>query len=246
MFRSVRGLGVAFSVLVALTALSDLIMAGWVWRVHGMLQGFLDGRVEEAELDRTLAATDLIDLAGTATYIAAGVVFVVWTWNARANAELVAPGAHHQHTKHMAIWGWLPILNFWIPRRVVADVWQASVPRRELGRGRAEVNWWWGLFLAYLVIDRVADRMLSRSETVDDLADGGAALAAVAALSVASAAAAALVVRRIGTWQSGPGFATPQDIASPTSAGLTPVDLPPPPARPTAPPVDDPRWQRPD
>lgn len=43
MFRSVRGLGVAFSVLVASTALLDLVLAGWVWRVHGVLQDYVDG-----------------------------------------------------------------------------------------------------------------------------------------------------------------------------------------------------------
>lgn len=48
MFRSVRGLGVAFCVLVALTALMDVVLAGWVWRVHGVLQDFVDGRIGEA------------------------------------------------------------------------------------------------------------------------------------------------------------------------------------------------------
>lgn len=245
MFRSVRGLGVAFSVLVASTALLDLVLAGWVWRVHGVLQDYVDGRIGEAELERTLAVTDLLDLGAAAAYLAAGVVFVVWTWNVRSNAELVAPDAHHL-AKRWAIWGWLPIINFWFPRRVVVDVWQVSLPRHELGRGRAEVNWWWGLFIAYQVFDRIADRSLARSTTVDGFANGGAVLVVVAVLSVAAAALAVNVVRRISAWQSVPGFVTPPEVVSPSSAGLTPVDVPEPPAPPTAPPADDPRWQRPE
>lgn len=246
MFRSVRGLGAAFSVLVALTALMDLVLAGWVWRVHGVLQDFVDGRIGEAEFERTLAVTDLLDLGAAAAYLAAGVVFVVWTWTVRSNADLVAPDAHHL-AKRWAIWGWLPVINFWFPRRVVVDVWQVSMPRHELGRSRAEVNWWWGLFIAYQVIDRIADRSLARSTTVDGFADGGVMLVAVAVLSVAAAALAVNVVRRISAWQSVPGFVTPQEVVSPSSVGLAPVDPPAPSTPRLAPPPDhDPRWQRPE
>ncbi|MGW4114689.1 DUF4328 domain-containing protein [Actinosynnema sp. NPDC004786] len=245
MFRSVRGLGVAFSVLVALTALSDLVMAGWVWRVHGVLQDYVDGLVGDAEFDRTLAATNLLDLAGTAVYLAAGVVFVVWSWRVRANADLVAWDAHH-HARHWTIWGWLPIVSFWIPRRVVADVWDVSAPRHQPPRGHAEINWWWGLFIAYQVVDRITDRMLAAGESVDEFANGGVMLVVVAALSVAAAVLAANVVRRIGAFQSVPGFVTPPDIVSPSSVGLTQVDFPRPPTAPIPPPAHDPRWQRPE
>ncbi|MCC8245615.1 DUF4328 domain-containing protein [Saccharothrix luteola] len=245
MFRSVRGLGVAFCVLVALTALMDVVLAGWVWRVHGVLQDFVDGRIGEAEFDRALAVTDVLDLGAAAAYLAAGVVFVVWLWNVRSNADLVAPDAHHL-AKRWAIWGWLPVINFWFPRRVVVDVWQVSLPRHELGRGRAEVNWWWGLFIAYLVMDRIADRMLARSTNVGEFANGRTMLVVVAVLSVAAAALSVNVVRRITAWQSVPGFVTPEEIVSPSSVGPAPVDVPAPPAPPTAPPAHDPRWERPE
>lgn len=245
MFRSVRGLGVAFSVLVALTALSDLLMAGWVWHVHGVLQDYVDGRVGDDEFDRTLVATNLLDLLGTAVYIAAGVVFVVWQWRVRANADLVARDAHH-HARHWTIWGWLPIVSLWIPRRVVADVWDASAPRHEPPRGHAEINWWWGLFIAYQVVDRATDRMLAVGESVEAFAYGGAMLLVVAALSVAAAALAVIVVRQVNAFQSVPGFVTPHEVVSPSSVGLTQVDFPRPPIAPNAPPAHDPRWQRPE
>ncbi|MEV8443995.1 DUF4328 domain-containing protein [Actinosynnema sp. NPDC051121] len=245
MFRSVRGLGVAFSVLVALTALSDLIMAGWAWRVHGVLQDYIDGLVGDAEFERTLAVTDLLDLAGLAVYVAAGVVFVVWMWRVRSNADLIAPHAHHL-AKRWAVWGWLPIISFWYPRRFLVDVWRVSTPRHEQGRGHAELNWWWGLFIAYQVIDRITDRMLSAGTTADDFGNGAVMLVVVAALSVAAAALAVNVVRRIGAWQSVPGFFTPHDFVSPPSVGFAPVDVPPPAAGPVAPPAHDPRWGRPE
>ena len=102
------------------------------------------------------------------------------------------------------------------------------------------------MFLAYLVLDRIADRMLARSETADGIANGGVALVVVGVLSAVAAALAVNVVRRIGAWQSTPGFVTPPDVISPSSFGPAPVDLARPPAPPITPPADDPRWGRPE
>ncbi|ONI84684.1 hypothetical protein ALI22I_29600 [Saccharothrix sp. ALI-22-I] len=240
-----RGLGVAFVVLVSLTTLSDVIFAGWVWHLRDVLSDYIGEVVGESELDRTLATTGLLELGNIALYAGAGVVFVVWLWRVRSNADLVAPYEHH-YRKGWAIWGWLPIVSLWIPRRLTVDVWRISQPRHDLGRSHSEVNWWWGLFLGYQVTDRIADRVLTDAETVDALGIGAAMEVLAALLSVAAAALAIVVVRRIGEWQDAPGFVTPDEIVSPTSAGLAPVDLPRQSPIVVAPPRDDPRWQRPE
>ncbi|WP_158845979.1 DUF4328 domain-containing protein [Saccharothrix deserti] len=240
-----RGLGIAFVVLVSLTALSDVIMAGWVWHLRDVLRDYVDDRVGQVEFDGTIATTELLELGNSALYVGAGVVFIVWLWRVRSNADLVAPHEHH-YRKGWAIWGWLPIVSLWVPRRLTIDVWRISRPRHDLGRSPSEVNWWWGLFLAYLVVDRIADRMMTRSETVEELGNGAAMVVVAAVLSVPAAVFAVMVVQRIGAWQSVPGFVTPAEVLSPTSAGLAPVDLPGQPAPQIAPPGDDPRWQRPE
>jgi hypothetical protein len=244
-FRSVRGLGVAFVVLVGLTALSDVLVAGWVWHVRAMLDGYLYGDVSEPEIDRTLASGALIDIPNIGLYLATGIVFIVWLWRVRSNADLVAPHGH-QFRKSWAIWGWLPIVNLWIPRRYALDVWQVSRPAQELGRSHAEVNWWWALFLTSQVLERIAGQMLARGETLEAFTNGATLATVAALLGVPAAVLAVVVVRRIGDWQSTPGFLAPVELLSQPLVGLAPVDLHRQPPTIVAPPRDDPRWQRPE
>jgi hypothetical protein len=244
-FRSVRGLGVAFVVLVMLTALADVLVAGWVWHVRAVLDDYLDGRVGDAEIDRTLALGVMIDIPVIGLYLAAGVVFIVWLWRARSNAELIAPH-EHKYRKSWAVWGWLPIVNLWIPRRYTLDVWRVSRPPREFGRTPAEVNWWWGLFLTSQVIERIAGRMLVNGETLEAFTDGATLATAAALLGVPAAVLAVVIVRRIGDWQSTPGFLAPVEVLSQPLTGPVPVDLHRQPPTIVAPPGDDPRWQRPE
>ncbi|WP_447007814.1 DUF4328 domain-containing protein [Saccharothrix isguenensis] len=240
-----RGLGAAFVVLVGLTALSHVLVAGWVWHVRAMLDGYLYGSVSEPEIDRTLALSVLIDIPVVGLYLATGVVFIVWLWRVRSNADLVGPHGH-RFRKSWAIWGWLPIVNLWIPRRYTLDVWQVSRPAHELDRSHSEVNWWWALFLTSEVLERIAGRILVHGETLEAFTNGAVLATVAALLGVPAAALAVVVVRRIGDWQSTPGFLAPVEALSQPWVGLTPVDLhrPPPPL--VSPPPDDPRWQRPE
>ncbi|MFD1151756.1 DUF4328 domain-containing protein [Saccharothrix hoggarensis] len=243
-----RGLGVAFAVLVGITVVSDVLVTAWVWRLRDVLDDYLHDLVGEAELNGELAASAALGILNTALYVATGVVFVVWLWRVRLNADLIAPHAS-PYRRSWVIWGWLPIVSLWIPRRLVADAWDVSRTRHESAGGHGLVNLWWGLFLGYQVLDRVADRLLARSETVDGLGTGAQVLTLATALSVPAAVVAVLVVRRIGEWQSTPGFVTPDEVVSPMAAGLSPVDWPGAalPSNPViAPPRHDPRWRRPD
>lgn len=244
-FRSVRGPGIAFVVLVLLTALADVLVAGWVWHVRAVLDGYLDGRVSDAEIERTLAAGALIDLPVVGLYLAAGVLFIVWLWRARSNADLIAPH-EHKYRRSWAIWGWLPIVNLWIPRRYALDVWRTSRPLSAVGRGHSVVNWWWGLFLTSQVLERIAGRMLVNGETLEAFTGGAALATAAALLGVPAAVLAVVVVRRISDWQSTPGFLAPVELLSQPLVGLAPVDLVQRPSTIVTPPRDDPRWSRPD
>ncbi|MEU5693399.1 DUF4328 domain-containing protein [Actinosynnema sp. NPDC020468] len=237
-----RGLGTAFVVLMWLTTVADVVTGGWAWHFADVMAGH---SLEEAAGDEeiaTLGLNALLGLVRTLLFFATGVVFVVWSWRVRSNSDLARPGAHRYH-QQWVIWGWLPIVNFWIPRRLVLDSWSAAKPASSPAK-QTEVDVWWALFLGYLIADRVASRLFLRAGTQADLAASAWALDAVALLSVGAAAFATIVVRRVGDWQSTPGFVPPHDVPlPPPPMSFGPVE----PARPNVvnAPTEDPRWSRP-
>ena len=88
--------------------------------------------------------------------MAAGVVFIVWLWRARGNAELFCYG-QHRRGRGWVIGGWFcPVVNFWFPKQIVDDVIAASDPPtpprfpdlRRIPRHGLVLAWWltllWG------------------------------------------------------------------------------------------------------
>ena len=82
--------------------------------------------------------------------LAAGVVFIVWLWRARGNAELFCYG-QHRRGRGWVIGGWFcPVVNFWFPKQIVDDVIAASDPRtppllpdlRRIPRHGLVLAWW--------------------------------------------------------------------------------------------------------
>ena len=82
--------------------------------------------------------------------LAAGVVFNVWLWRARGNAELFCYG-QHRRGRGWVIGGWFcPVVNFWFPKQIVDDVIAASDPRtppllpdlRRIPRHGLVLAWW--------------------------------------------------------------------------------------------------------
>jgi hypothetical protein len=133
-------------------------------------------------------------LVHLAALITAGVVFVAWLWRARTNVDITA-GRHTQRLgKGWAIGSWVvPIGNLRLPYRFVLDVWRASAPSPDPGRGL--VLAWWLAFLAGRVITQFA----ALGRTVDQ-----PAVAVGNLCEVAAAVLVVLVVRQITEWQSLP------------------------------------------
>lgn len=81
-----------------------------------------------------------------------GVAVVVWLWRARTAAELIE--VPEGWGRPWVIAGWfVPVLNFWIPRNVVASVWRASAPLASAW----PVNAWWAAFVAWILVGRLGD-----------------------------------------------------------------------------------------
>jgi len=171
-WQSVGAISIAASVLVGLVALVDVLET--IAEARGL--------GPQASL---LAVVYLLAL------ITAAVVFVVWLWQVRSNAEMVAGPASQRLGKGWAIGAWFcPVVNFWFPHQYVVDVWRASAPNRE-NSGEGIVLGWWLCYLAANISGRIATY------------GNGVSVAFVSAgLDVASAVLVVLVIRRITDWQS--------------------------------------------
>jgi hypothetical protein len=78
------------------------------------------------------------------TYVLTG----IWLWRARRNADLIAPDRPGRPSKAWVWLGWIvPIANFVFPRRVIDDVWRATVRGHE-----TMIKWWGASWIAWLVL----------------------------------------------------------------------------------------------
>ena len=129
-FRSVNGLGTAVSILICLVVLAQAVHAASYWYAYTVVKDSVEGQVKD--LDR-LDRADLVWVLAVGGFwlalVAAGVVFIVWLWRARGNAELFCYG-RHRRGRGWVIGGWFcPVVNFWFPKQIVDDVIAASDPR---------------------------------------------------------------------------------------------------------------------
>ncbi|MFI9381626.1 DUF4328 domain-containing protein [Kutzneria sp. NPDC052558] len=171
-WRSVGAISIAASALVGLVALVDVLET--IAEARGL-----------SSPAGALAVAYLLALA------AAAVVFVVWLWQVRSNAEIAAGPATQRLGRGWAIGAWIcPIVNFWFPYQYVVDVWRASAPNRE-DSGEGLVLGWWLCFFASNVCARIAT-----------YGNGIGVVFVAAGLDVVSAVLAVLVIRRVTEWQS--------------------------------------------
>ncbi|CCH31511.1 putative secreted protein [Saccharothrix espanaensis DSM 44229] len=186
--QNVRGLGVAVIVSVWVVVAVDVVFAAWDWLFLFAVD----------EPDPVLSALmDGVNAVWLVSGPAAVILVVAWLWQARSAVE----GSPHRYGQRWVVWGWLPVVGLWVPRRVVADVWAASAPPPERAR-RSVVNWWWGLWLLYDLGTNahflVSILAVSDPDTMRTVVRFGAVFPVVAA---GAAACLTVVVRRISSWQ---------------------------------------------
>jgi hypothetical protein len=101
------------------------------------------------------------------------VLFLVYVYLARVNAEALAPSAKHRHARLMVVFAWfIPVVQFWWPKQIVDDVWWASRP--DTPRNVTDLSalpkpglvrvWWfffatlfWGVFWVELAMSMLED-----------------------------------------------------------------------------------------
>ncbi|WP_420710827.1 DUF4328 domain-containing protein [Streptomyces sp. MUSC 125] len=187
-------------------AAGALLLAGLVWVVRGVWEIRLALAGEPASgppvqgngVHRPLNALEdsyhFVNAAGSVGGLLCAVFFIGWLWRVRDNAKALSG----QAPKYAGFWvyaGWcVPIVNLWIPRGIVADVFHASAPGRKLP---ASLNVWWALWLIGMlsgvgfVYRDSTDEIIARTYT------GVGPLLVFDAAVVGSAVAGALVVRAL-------------------------------------------------
>ena len=190
--KSIRGLGIAASILIGLSVLTTIASAWSDWFTYDVVADYLDGAAGVTEAD--LAAADSFAVATSLpevlTVIAAGVVFIVWLWFARRNSEILYGTAGHRRTTVWVGWGWfVPVVGLWFPYQVVQDVYRPST--RLPG---TVVRWWWVALMAKIYLGQIVLRLY----VGDDFAAANfRTIAVFSTLSAVLGVVAAVLVFRI-------------------------------------------------
>ncbi|WP_370947684.1 DUF4328 domain-containing protein [Amycolatopsis sp. cg5] len=206
-----RGLGIAASALIGLSVVLDGLSVWSDWHTHQVVDGYLNdiAGVTRADLltaDRITLVTSLVSLA---IMIAAAVVFIIWLWRVRHNAEALSIG-HHQRSRGWVVGSWFcPVVNFWFPFQVVSDIWKASNPANRSEPNLAaldrspRLDWWWKLYLAGNLVNWFASR-LGREPTIESLRNAAIADTVSFALTTGAAVLVIQLIREINDWQAQP------------------------------------------
>jgi eukaryotic-like serine/threonine-protein kinase len=155
-------------------------------------------------------ATIALEFVSAPVGIALAVMWLVWFWRTRLNAESFSPG-RIRYAEGMAVGGWLiPFVNVIIPKQVINDIWTASNPAVPQWHGygprptsrRGLVNGWWTMWLIYFFFGLFSSwESWYDASSIED-AEGTIALALFTDLfSIPAAILALILVSRLTTIQ---------------------------------------------
>lgn len=217
MLRSPHGLATAVTVLLSAVIATDLFSV-----LAGLYQYVLAGRdaVTQGELDRgdaVYAAAGLLQILGL---LATAVVFIIWFYRTRVNAEVFSQAACGLG-RGWAIGAWfVPIGNLWLPRRIAGEIWAASTQSPADGSWRAVSyalpNAWWAAWVGSAVLDRVAAGLDRSAEGADAVQQAATVMIGADLLNVGAAVLAILFVRKLSDMQHLKATQGPVAAAGPT------------------------------
>ncbi len=151
-YISARGRATALTVLVILQMCAQTL-ALFAWA----------GGAAAIDHDLTTAAASFATAAALGSFdsllfMAASIVFLTWVYRAMANLSPLG-SMSTRFSPAMAVWAYIiPFVNLVWGHTVMAIIWQESQPPavNENGfyekRSTSLVNWWWGLYLAGVVV----------------------------------------------------------------------------------------------
>ncbi|WP_067539200.1 DUF4328 domain-containing protein [Nocardia crassostreae] len=226
--RSLSGLTFALTVAAAAVVGALVVQVGIFVQFWLLLSDFEAGTIDVDEYLASLDASEQwmnwatpVTLGLQAIF---GILFVIWLYRARSNAELLC-ATPHRMSRGWVFAGFLPIANWFVPPIVLDDVQRASDPRTAPNSVRLPANsttpivvlWWASWFVGLLLW--FIGLLTSISVRYGWSDDSGRAAISVAlfAGAVIAAAVSAFAVRtvlsRVTEWQRGrevPDIPAPQ------------------------------------
>lgn len=84
-------------------------------------------------------------------FFVAMVMFLVWFYRARVNAE--GHGWPQRRSPGLAIWAWFaPVVNFYVPFQIMADIWRAGLPEQTRTNIAVLPGIWWTSVLSFFCL----------------------------------------------------------------------------------------------
>lgn len=202
--RSPVGLGRAVVTLLCVILVFDVVAVAVVFNLGQALdssQGLSGYSIERIE--RIEQWVNIVEGLTRLVYLATIVVFIVWFYRVRGNAQVFAPDLLTRG-RGWAIGGWfIPIGNLFIPFGIAAEVWRASRKDPYIGAEPPfnPVNLWWTALLASWFFTKLANFRIDTAESLPEVGTAFDLLIVACLVEVAAAVLAALFVHKLTQMQ---------------------------------------------
>jgi Domain of unknown function (DUF4328) len=134
-------------------------------------------------------------------YAAAAVCTIVWLYRVRSHATQMSQVPHRRRKVWVTLGWFVPIVSFWFPYQVVADIYRASEPAENPRRygflvsAPGYIGWWWACWLIGMIADRVVVAVTNGNVVGRNDLIAGSGLGSISA--VTWVAAAVLFIRYV-------------------------------------------------
>jgi len=142
-------------------------------QVMAVLAGFYDfhsysNLPVDADISEILLLSDtlimVVGLAQIVLGIVTSIVFLRWVYISNKMLRAVCP-EYMTFTPGWSVgWFFIPIANVWKPYQVMKEMWVASHKGDRVDQDL--VGWWWALFLATRMLNRITYRLARRADDV--------------------------------------------------------------------------------
>lgn len=179
-----------------------------------LLQDIADGayaNVSDAEFYAVADANDsrqaIVGLLYLAIYLVTVVVFLMWQYRVRKNADDIGTTGLRFSPGWVVGWWFVPIMNFFRPYQMMKELWQSNYHNvYEHSESRnLEVSgllgWWWGLFLIGGFFGNIAGGTYLRSDDIDTLIIGDWFDIGSSVILIVAAVFAIVLIREISDFQ---------------------------------------------
>ena len=190
---------------IACLCLCAIVAVAWgvsTWNEITLLERLRDNGVLTAtEVNRNEARQGLIRIAYMAVVAVASIPFIAWMyWSSKNIAPLRGYDARYQRYSpfQAVVWWFVPIAWYWMPYKVMREIWRESLAEGDAHRPPLLVFWWAAWIMANIVGNPLAWSIFEVGYTdIHVLIRDSYRQVASAAIMAIAAILAMLVVRTI-------------------------------------------------